>query len=235
MKKFIRSLVVSLVVLFLLFIGALYVVSLKAPEYASKKLSSKLKVPSKIDDISVSLNQITVTKLEIQNLPKSVLPKALSIETSSCKNNLFNYLSNDISIEEISLENIYLGLEFDSPKGTDGNWTVLMNNLKETSTPTDKKDSSSVTIKELSLINIQVEVAYKSSGVKKKLPVIPKIVLHNINTSEGLTEEQIMQSVLGQMLKSVFIQENLKNMFESFLDQPQDTIDSIVKPFKGLF
>jgi len=235
MKKFLRCLLIGGGILFLAAIGTFFLIGLKAPDYASKRLTNKLKVPVTIENASISFSGITVNGFTIQNLPKSILPKALSIQTARCENNLLNYLDKDIAIEEISLENIYLGLEFDSPKGTNGNWTVLMKNLQSSETPTSPKDAKSVNIKNLVLTNIQVEVAYKSSGVTKKLPLIPKIVLHNINSSQGLTEEQIMQTVLGQMLKSVFVQENLKNMFEGVLEQPQDALNTLLQPFKGLF
>jgi hypothetical protein len=237
MKKTLFRFALTLVILFFLAGIAAFTAISKAPSYLSDKLSTQLKVPVHIGDISVSLNEIGVKQVEVENLPNHYLKKALSIDSISCKNELLNYLEKKISINEICLDGIYLGLEFNSPKGTEGNWTTLMDNLQSSSKENSpSKESKTVEIKQLVLRNIQVDVVYQSQGGKvKRLPLIKEIVLKNINTAEGLPADQITQSVLGQMLRSVFVQENLKNMFEGILEQPQNALDTLFQPFKGLF
>jgi len=190
-----------------------------------------------IGDISFSLNKITVDHLDIANVPNSRLQKALSVKTISSTCNLLNYLKETISIEQITLDDIYIGLEFDTPKSAQGNWTVLMGNLESATASAPKEESKTVIIKELILTNIQVDVVYKSSnGAIKRLKPIPRIVLYNINSSQGFPTDQIMKSVLGQMLKSVFVDENLKNMFEDLLtNPPKNAVDAVLQPFKSLF
>ena len=236
MKKFLGYLIKGVVLLCLIIVAIFFIIDAKAANFLAKKLSEELKVPVTIGDISISLNTIEIKFVVVENLPGSYLKQALSIKNIDCKNNLFNYLDKNISIETIALDNIYLGLEFDSPKGTKGNWTTLMKNLQDSEVPTSKNDTKSIEIKELVLTNIQVDVVYKSSGGSvKKLPPIPKIVLHNISSSQGLPTQEIMQSVLGQMLKSVFVEENLKNMFEGILEEPKSAVDTLLQPFKSLF
>jgi hypothetical protein len=43
-----------------------------------------------------------------------------------------------------------------------------------------------------------------------------------------------MNSVLAQMLQSVFLKENLKNMLDNLIQQPEQ-IQKFITPFKGLF
>ena len=236
MIRFLLSLFKLVLGLCLIAFVAAFIAGSKAPGFISDKLSKKLKVPVKIEDMHFSLNQLEVDQLDIANIPNSYLSKAFSADKIICKNELFNYFEDQISIDEIIVSDIYLGLEFDSPKGTQGNWTVLMKNLDSSSEKVSTKNSKSVEIKQITFRNIQVDVVYKSAGNNvKKLPMIKEIVLKNINTSEGLPSDQIMQSVLGQMLKSVFVQENVKDMFEEILDQPQNALDTLIQPFKGLF
>ncbi len=236
MKRFLSFLSKGVIAILLLIVVAFFIMESQAPSYLSRSFSEKLQVPVSIESISISPSSIGVKGLTIANVPHSYLPKALSIQTITCENSLWNYLDKNIVIEEIHLDNIYLGLEFDSPKGTKGNWTTLMQNVQKEEPAPSQKNNKSVTIKQLVLTNIQTEVVYHSSGKSvKKLPVIPKIVLYNINSNEGIPTQEIMQSVLGQMLKSVFVEENLKNMFEGILDQPQNIIDNLLQPFKGLF
>jgi hypothetical protein len=111
-----------------------------------------------------------------------------------------------------------------------------MSNLASATASASKEESKTVIIQELILTNIQVDVVYKSGGSVKKLKPIARIVLHDINSSEGFPADQIMKSVLGQMLKSVFVEENLKNMFEDLLtNPPKNAADAILQPFKSLF
>ena len=41
---------------------------------------------------------------------------------------LNNYLKKNIVIDEIDLNNVYIGLEFEFTQGTEGNWTTIMAN-----------------------------------------------------------------------------------------------------------
>ncbi len=236
MKKFLRRLIGGALALVCIVIAGLFLLSSLAPDFIASGLSKNLRVPVTIGDISFSLNTITVNNLDIANIPKSRLSKALSVKKINSRCYLLNYLKETINIEQITLDDIYLGLEFDTPKSAQGNWTVLMSNLESATASTSKEESKTVIIKELILTNIQVDVVYKSGGSIKKLKPIPRIVLRDINSSQGFPADQIMKSVLGQMLKSVFIEENLKNMFEDLLtNPPKNATDAILQPFKNLF
>lgn len=237
MKNFLLYFIGGVIALACIVIAGLFLLSSLAPDFIASGLSKNLKVAVTIGDMSFSLDKITIKHLDIANVPNSRLPKALSIKTICSKCPLLNYLKETVNIEQITLDDIYLGLEFDTPKSAQGNWTVLMSNLESTTASTSKEESKTVIIKELILTNIEVDVVYKSSGGSiKKLKPIPRIVLHEINSSQGFPADQIMKSVLGQMLKSVFVEENLKNMFDDFLtNPPKNAADAILQPFKSLF
>lgn len=207
----------------------------RLPDLVSDKLSKSLKVPVQIEDIKISLSNITLDHLEIANPPKSVQPKAFFAETISFEAPLTRYLKDAIVIDEVNLDHVYLDLEFDSPSNLQSNWSTLMAPLSSGKTPS-KGSKKSVLIKTLTLTNIQVDLVYKNQGNNvKKLPPIDKLVLTNISSEEGLPMDQIMHSVLGQMLKSVFIKENLKDALNEFLEEPDSTVDKLLTPFKGLF
>ncbi len=204
----------------------------KLPDFVADKLSKALKTTVRIEAVKLSLSDITIDRLEISNIPKSVLPKAFSAETISFDAPLTRYTKDHIIIDEITLDRVYLGLEFASPTNLQSNWSVLMNSASSNESPSDGKKT--VFIKTLVLTNIQVDVVYKNKGKNiTRLPSIDKIVLTNISSEEGLPMNQIMHTVLGQMLKSVFIQENLKDAVESLFNQPENTIDKLLSPFMG--
>lgn len=216
-----------------------YIAYARLPDITARYLAQELKVPVEIGDIDLSWKTITISDLEISNLPRQKLSKAFSANTITAKTPIFHYVKNDIIIEQIEIDTIYLGLEFNSASSTEGNWSVLMSNLqtnktKNNSPPPSKQQS--LLIKELVLTNIQVEVYYDlEKGSIKRLPIIDKIVLQNISSTEGIPSDQILSSVLGQMLKSVFLKENLQNMLKGVLDVPRNELDSILSPLKNIF
>jgi len=234
MKKFIAYCLTffSAIIIILLVCGiALY---FRLPSIISDKLTQALQVPVLIEKIYGSLHNITIKSISVGNVPKSILPKAFSAETISVDTPLTNYTKDPIIIESITLDHVYLGLEFVSPSNLQSNWSAILNNIPP-STSTDSSANKTTIIKTLTIKNIRVELAYKSqNGKVQTLPLIDQIVLTNINTEEGLPMNQIMHTVLGEMLKSIFIKENLKGAVENLLN-PQNTLQDLLSPIKGLF
>lgn len=209
----------------------------RLPDIASKYLSKHLKVAVTIEDIHLSSDEIEIDNIEISNIPGSILSKALSVQKTIFKAPLKTYIKNKILIDKILLDDIYLGLEFESSKSTEGNWSTLMTNLQSNQkSSSEKTKETEVIIKELVLTNIRVEIVYKQEGsAVKKLAPIDRIVLKNISSKEGIPSDQITKIVLNQMLKSVFSKENLKNMLEGVLEEPKTNLETILQPFKNLF
>ena len=97
----------------------------------------------------------------------------------------------------------------------------------------DNDSSRSVYIHKLILTNIDVDVVYIKEGRKViHLPRIERIELYDISSQGGLPMDQIMNSILGQMLRSVFERQNLKNMLQNLIESPPNTIQKYLNPFK---
>ena len=237
MRKFCLRLFGWIILLTVILAIALLIGYSRLPDIASKYLSKQFKVAVEIEDIHLSSNEIAIENIEISNIPGSILSKALSVKKIIFKTPIKNYIKDKIIIDEISLDEIYLGLEFESSKGTKGNWSTLMNNLQSNpNEPSKKTEETEVFIKELILTNIKVEIVYKKEGSAiKKLAPIDRIVLKNISSKEGLPSDQITKIILGQMLKSIFSEENLKNMLEGVLKEPKTNLETLLQPFKNLF
>ena len=217
--------------IFLGFIG--YVLVLRIPSMLSKSLSKSFQVSVTMQDLSLSFHHVDIEQFAIANLPNQKLRTALQIQHSHVTAPLTEYTKEHIVIEEISLDNVYLGLEFDSAKSTKGNWSVLMQHLENSTSATHDK---TVLIRKLIITNLTVEVAYLGKdGSRKTLPVIDRLELFDIQNDQGIPTEQILHSILGQMLKSVFIKENLKNMLDTILKVPNKSLDTLLSPLKGLF
>ncbi len=222
------------------------------PDKVAQELSQKFKVPVQIDSFGIGWGKIDAKKITVGNPPGSILAKALAVDEVDVLAPFTRYLNQKIVIDEIDLKNVYLGLEFDSASGTSGNWTRIMGNLQQsmgmdTNSKVQKKQKKgqqatapsgskqSVLIHRIVLTNIDVDVVYRKEGGKiKRLPRIPRMELTEISSEGGVPMDQILNSVLGEMLKQVFIKENLKNMIQDFMNTPSP-VQQYLQPFKGFF
>jgi hypothetical protein len=255
MKTFFSTVAGFVVIIILAAVVIGFIFWSRVPDILANNLSKKMKVSVEIDGIGLGWGTIDVKKIQIGNPPGSILAKAFTCNEIDVISPFTRYLDQDIVIDEIDVKDVYLGLEFDSASGTSGNWTTIMGNLKSTTgAGTDtgrhqkrrKKEepapsasngnSRTVLIHRLVLTNIDVDVVYRKDGGKvQKLPNIPRIELTEISSEGGLPLDQIMNSVLGEMLKQVFLKQNLKNMMQNLIENPNNPIRQYLSPFKGLF
>ncbi len=159
----------------------------RVPDIVANNLSKKMKVAVQIDSFGLGWGKIDAKKIQIGNPQGSILAKAFTCDEIDVLAPFTNYLKNRVIIDEIDLQNVYLGLEFDSSSGTTGNWTRIMSNLensmgKNTSgsqgkgkkKPAPEGSSRSVLIHRIVLTNIDVDVVYRKEGGKvKRLPAFP--------------------------------------------------------------
>ena len=236
MKIFFRSIVGIIVLVLVGLVATFFIVRSGLSGNLASKMEKQLGVSVTVGSVGIGFSAVEIDKLTIGNPKGAILPQALSTNNITITTPVTNYFKDHIVIEEITVSDIYLGLEFDSPAGTSGNWTRIMNNYENAPEP-ESESSRTVHINRLVLNNISVEVVYRSNGSKiKRLQTIPQIVLTDISSTGGVPMHQIMESVLGQMLKSVFMKENLKNMLDDIIKNPPKSAQDLLKlPFKGLF
>ncbi len=206
----------------------------RMPDILANDLSSGLGVPVSIDSMSFAPKRIDIRKLSIGNPKGYSLPKAFSAEEIKFKAPVTTYLTSNVVVDEVDVNDIYLGIEFDTTSGTKGNWTVIFKHYQDDA-KLNEKDGKKVLIKKLICNNIRTELLFKTDGAVKKLPTIKRIVLTNISTEGGVPTDQLMSSILGQMLKEVFIQQNLNDMIKGLLKDPKKAVDTFLKPFEGIF
>lgn len=205
----------------------------RVPDMVADRLTKKLQVTVLVGDMRLGLNKISIDKLQVSNPPQyRLLSNAFTCDEIVVNAPLTGYLKKDLVIDEIDMNNVYIGFDFDSIKGASGNWTQIMKNLQKENKKVPKSASDrTVLIRRLVLNNIQAEVAYEDGGKVRRLPVIPQIVLTNISSKGGFPMDQITNSVLGKMLQSIFEQENVKNMLQNIFQTPS----KLLSPFEGLF
>lgn len=209
----------------------------RLPNIVSNMLSKKMKVAVEIDDIALSKNEIEIVKLMISNPKGSILPHALTIENTTITAPLLGYFDQHIVIDEVLLNDVYLGLEFEKKGSSQGNWTTIMNNMQASSPEpaANDKNKRTVLIKRLEVRDIDIDLVYeRPDGKVQHLSPIKKLVFTNVTSEGGIPSDQITKIILKETLKSIFSKENLENMVENFIQNPNGGVQNVLEPFKGL-
>lgn len=206
-----------------------------APGFISSTLSKKMQVEVKINDISLSTNDVRVDELEIGNPKGSKLPKAFSAGSIKVEAPVLNYVKDAIVIDEIAVDKIYLSLEIANPTAPAGNWAKIMDNLKKSSpqAPKEKKETkstSSILIKKLILTDISADLATPLKV--SKLAKIDRLEFTDISSESGVSIDQIVALVLEETVTAVLKENGMKNVFDNVLESSKGVLDVFTSPFK---
>ena len=184
MKTFFTSLTGLIIVIIVVIAIVIFIGWSRIPDIIANNLSKKLKVYVEIGSVNLSWNEFKIKKTEIGNPPGSIQPQAFKCQEIDIKTPFTNFFDNQIVIDEIDVNDVFLDLEFDSASDTQGNWSRIMNNLQPTTSTLNKKSSSkkedqsirssrSVYIRKLILTNIDVDVLYiKEAGKVDTYPAL---------------------------------------------------------------
>lgn len=233
---------------FVILLGFVVVISLAAilfwnifPSFLSHQLSKQAGVSVTIADVHLSPKQINIDGIKVENPSTySKTDHALSVDAIDVHVPLTRFLDKQIVIDELAMNTVYIGLEFDSPTSKNGNWTTIMNHIsqsteKERDQAQPKEETTSVLIKKLVITDLQIELAYKTGNKpNKKLRPIDRLELTNISSEGGIPTAQIMNIIMQETLRNIFSKEGLQNMLDGIAN-PQDTSESVIDAFKSLF
>ncbi len=215
---------------------ALFLLWSRMPDMVASNLSKRLQVGVDIDDMKLSLSNIGVERFVIHNPEGYKLPRAFSAETIDIEAPLTHYLKDNIEIDQIIVSDVYIGLEFDSTKSTKGNWSTILANAESAQEESTKSASEkTVFIKRLLLTNIRAELLYQSDGKIRKLKPIKQIELKNISSKGGNVGDQLLNSALGQAVKQIFVEENLKDVLDRLMKIPGNPVKEYLGPLKNFF
>lgn len=225
MKKFL----LFIVILIAICVAGAYVAYGRLPGWISSNLSEKAKVDVNVEAINLDMDNIKVANLTMGNPEGSTLKYALKVQDIDLKTPLTNYLKNPVSINQIIMDNVYIGLEFYKVGSTDGNWTYIVANLNE-DMPQDSSGKE-VLIKKVTLRNINIELFTHQNGAKtRKLQPISQLEFTNVTSTGGVPASQLTNAIMKITLKEIFSREGIQNMLQNALNPK-----NVLSPLKNLF
>lgn len=216
---------------FLLILATLSIVALLA--WTNKKtllthyLSNQLHTSVSIQSFDVGKTEIELSQIHITNPRPSKTPTAFTADNLLIQASVSEILSTPLIIEEIDIDQIFVGIEFYNQTGDDNNWSRMLGDQKK-----EVKNSRPYLIRTLILRNLTVELT-KADGQTKRYPVIQKMEFHNISNETGFPIEEIQKAIFKLMLQDLFKQLNLGDLFQGLL--PNVPANSPLKLIPGLF
>ncbi len=210
-KHGLRTLIISLII----FIVLLWV--MKAP-VMSMILTNKLRVKVKVGRIVMRPSYTKIHHFKIKN-PHGIRKRtAFSTKEIDVKYQFSQLFDNPRVIDEINMEDVFLGIDFINLIGTENNWAEILSNM-----PKAKGSSKPILIKKLTLKNFKVEIWGKgfNAALKKKVE-IPSLTFTNINSEKGFPTEQLVAAIFS----SAGIKEYIKHLFT-----PDSIFEELFAPF----
>lgn len=233
MKSFIKWIVIVVLAAIMLGFFAWSFV----PGMVSRDLTRKMGVPVTVGSIGLSPWSITASNLVIGNPRGSMMRKALAVKAIKIKAPISRYFKKKVVIDEVDLNRIYLGLEFNKPLSRDGNWTTIMNNFKRNSRAAARRGDKNkpVLIKRLIIRNMDIWIAFRDNprGGVKRLKGIKYMEFKNVTSTSGIPLDEITQQVIGEMLLEVFQREGIQNMIQGIIQGASG--GGVEGFFQGLF
>lgn len=202
------------------------------PSYFSNHFTNKAQVSISISDFIIRPSTLTINNLQISNPPKSILRKAFDAQKIELYTPIREYFQDQIVIDDMTVDNAYIGLEFESPKNSHGNWQTILQNIKPLE---ERNQKRSVLIKKLIFTDLNVELVYREGSQNiRKLKPIDRLELTNISTKGGVPTDQIMHIILSEMLRSILSVEGLQNIIEDVVPGARQA-GSVLRSVKGFF
>ena len=227
-----KSLILIFVMIFVvsLFLGWNYF-----PYWVSHGLSKKMGTDVSIGYINIAPFSLRVHDFVVENPSQFQLKKALDVSKIKVSSSLFSFMERKISIDKVILEDVYVGVEIESPVDTSGNWSYLLNNMKKNQVPSSESDRT-LLIKNLRIEDLNLDLIVKSQGNKrKKIKTIKLMEFQNVSSDGDLPINELTKIITRELMKEIFKPSNLQYFLKDSIENPLQEGKDVVNKLKSLF
>lgn len=222
-----------LIIIAIILIGALFGIRFLtgpfAANYLSRTLSNSLQVPVTVQKVDFTSDSFIIENLRIANPARSTLQTAAQFRSAEFTTPYTNYLKSDILINDITIDDLYMSIEFYNKKRTRGNWTTLISNLKSDE-PKEEKSGRTVFIKLLTINNIVIDLVFPGKS-PIRLDPIHRIEFRNLSSEKGIPIKEITEIITQQLMKQISVLKGLQNMIDGIFRAPSQAVEQLF-PFR---
>ena len=212
MKHLGWKLILLIILAFLVFLWLV-----KSP-FLSSYLTAKLRVPVSIQHISVWPSSASLYNFRIKNPDGFKAEYALTAESTEIDYQLSQLFGNPLVIDQILIDNIFLGIECSDGSCSENNWTAIGERMPK------EKSNQEVIIHKLVLTNLTAEISgLQALGGKKLTRRVERLEFDEIDSKKGFPTEELVR----RLFQGAGLQQYLKNLFN-----PQKIIEQYLSPLK---
>lgn len=205
MKKFLGILGILIVGV----VVASIVVWVNRANIAAHYISRHLNVPVSLNALEISKEEAHLEHLWIGNPPHSKTQTSFAAETIDIDGTLPGILGDPLIIDEIYMENIFVGIEYYGSSKEATNWSYILE-----SDPSKGKSGKDYLIRTLIMENLTVEIT-QADGKFKRYPTIQRLELKNISSETGFPVEEIEKAIFDLMMQDLIQRLNLDQLLKS--------------------
>ena len=225
MKKLWSILICVIIILF----AAIFFSWNYLPYWISHNLSKKIGVAVSIGHMNLSPTRARILQLSIDNPEGCILDKALTVKKIQANSPITSFLHDNVVIDEVVFSDLYLGLEFESALNTQGNWTMIMGNLRSSlggsslgeGVNTAEKKGKSFLIKRLAVERMNIDLVFRQGdGRIRHLKPVAHMEFKNVRSDGPFPMGQLTNIIMSEVLKEVFFDQHLQDMLQNLIPSP---------------
>lgn len=174
-------------------------------------MARELHVPVKIESLDMARGKTDIAKLWIGNPSHSQTPTAFSSEKIGITATWGELFGNPLTIEDIVIEDIFVGLEYYDGSGIDNNWAKILRQEHKV-----QKTEKDYIIKRLVVRNLTVQLT-KANGKVQRFPAIDEMVFYNITSETGFPIQDVEKAILDIMMQGIFKRLGLEQLLDTIV------------------
>jgi hypothetical protein len=200
----------------LIILIALVFLWLMKPVFLSSYLTSKLGVPVSVGSLSISPSQTVMKGFRIKNPYHYKTKSAFKAEKTQVDYQFSHLFGTPTQIALLSLQDVFLSVEFDNPGGTKNNWTKILSEI-----PAPVHTQKEIVLHRITIDNLTVELrGLGLAGTQRR--TVDHIELDEIDSKNGFPTKELVGKIFG----GAGIQDYIKDILN-----PTNTIKDLLTPF----
>lgn len=221
-----KKLFTMLLFIALILLGGAWILKVPMVNYC---LGKTLNYEAKIATLTPGFSSTKIGNFYLKNVQGAKVDHALSIEETEANYSLNELRGETLTINEITLRDVTIAVEFYNGTGTNNNWKAITDNLiKEPSADDEKKK---MLIRKTVIENLTLLIIRQGSDqIEEKK--FDRLVFENIGTDQPIPTDAFIGIFIENLMRQLFNLPQFTNILKGVLEEPTKFLDKL-NPFKA--